>query len=218
MLGTVEPTSFCYRDEVVQLLTDRAASLPVHTDTPVVDLDHDGSRFVVRTPDEAIRAETVVLANGLQNVRELPAQANRVPPVCSRSTPATTGARRSCPTGRCWSSAAHSRAARSPRTWLARDGASICRPAAWAAMPWHYRGRELLGWLVDCGFWDQRPEDLPSPADARLPNPLVASGGRSLDLRILAGLGVTLLGRFEPRDGERVTFAGSPGDNVAYAD
>ena len=84
--------------------------------------------------------------------------------------------------------------------------------------PWLYRGREFLGWLVDCGFWDQRPEDLPSPADTRLANPLVGSGGRSLDLRILAGLGVTLLGRFEAADGERVTFGGSLVDHVAYAD
>jgi len=217
-LGTVEPTSFCYRDQVVQLLTDRAASLPVHTNTPVVDLDHDGSQFVVRTPDEAIRAETVVLANGLQNVAKQPAQSNQV-------------ARRLFQI--------HTRDYRSPAQLpdgavlvigSAQSGCQIAEDLAGAGRrvylstsrvgryPWLYRGREFLGWLVDCGFWDQRPEDLPSPADTRLANPLVGSGGRSLDLRILAGLGVTLLGRFEVADGERVTFAGSLVDHVAYAD
>lgn len=84
--------------------------------------------------------------------------------------------------------------------------------------PWTYRGGQLMGWLVDSGFWDQQPEDLPDPRDTRLPIPVVASGGRSLDLRILARLGVTLLGRFAAVRGERVTFDGSVADNVAYAD
>ena len=68
-------------------------------------------------------------------------------------------------------------------------------------IPWLYRGRESLAWLVDCGFWDQRPHDLPDPADTELTIPLLA-GGRSLDLRILSGLGVRLLGRFASADGE----------------
>ena len=76
----------------------------------------------------------------------------------------------------------------------------------------------FIGWLADCGFWDQRPQDLANPADVDRAFPVVASGGRSLDLPILAGLGVTLLGRFEHADGECVTFSGSPADNIAYAD
>src|SRR5476651_2027276 len=47
-VGTVAPTSFPFRDEVVQLLGERAASLPVRTHTPVVEIDHNGSRFLVR--------------------------------------------------------------------------------------------------------------------------------------------------------------------------
>jgi putative flavoprotein involved in K+ transport len=48
--------------------------------------------------------------------------------------------------------------------------------------------------------------------------PVVASGGRNLNLRILANLGVTLLGRFESADGDRVTTSGSPADNIRYAE
>jgi putative flavoprotein involved in K+ transport len=217
-LGTVEPTSFSYRDEVVRLLADGAATLPVHTKTRVVALDHDGSEFVVRTPGEEIHAATVVLASGLQNVAKTPKQANRV---ASRLFQI------------------HTRDYRSPAqlpegaVLVVGSGQSGCQIAEDLAVagrrvylstsrvgryPWMYRGRQLISWLVDCGFWDQRPEDLPSPADTRLPIPVVASGGRSLDLRILAGLGVTPFGRFETADGERVTFTGSLAENVAYAD
>jgi len=217
-LGTVEPTSFSYRDEVVRLLADAAATLPVHTKTPVVALDHDGSEFVVRTPGEEIHAATVVLASGLQNVAKTPKQANRV---ARRLFQIHTRDYRS--------------AAQLPEgaVLVVGSGQSGCQIAEDLALagrrvylstsrvgryPWMYRGRQLIGWLVDCGFWDQRPEDLPSPADTRLPIPVVASGGRSLDLRILARLGVTPFGRFEAADGERVSFTRSLAEHVAYAD
>jgi putative flavoprotein involved in K+ transport len=184
----------------------------------VVALEHAGSEFVVRTPDEEIRAATVVLANGLQNVAKKPKHANLV---ASRLFQVHTGDYRS--------------AAQLPEgaVLVVGSGQSGCQIAEDLALagrrvylstsrvgrlPWMYRGRQLIGWLVDCGFWDQRPEELPSPTDTRLPIPVVASGGRSLDLRILARLGVTLCGRFETAVGERVTFTGSLAENLAYAD
>lgn len=218
VLGTVEPTSFSYRDEIVHLLADRAASLPVRTHAPVVALDHDGSDFVVRTPDEQVTAATVVLASGLQNVAKKPSQSNQFP---TRLGQIHTGDYRS-------------EAQLPPGAVLVvgsgQSGAQIAEDLALAGrrvflstsrvgrFPWIYRGRQLMGWLIDCGFWDQRPADLADPADIRAAIPVVASGGRSLDLRILARLGVTLLGRFEAADGERVTFSGSLPENVAYAD
>jgi putative flavoprotein involved in K+ transport len=218
VLGTVEPTSFCNRGEVVQLLADRAASLPVQTDTPVVALDHDGSDFLLRTPEKELHAATVVLASGLQNVAKTPTQSARL---ASRLHQLHTADYRS--------------AALLPEGAVlvvgsAQSGCQIAEDLALAGRrvylstsrvgryPWIYRGGQLIGWLVDCGFWDQQPEDLPDRADTRLPIPVVASGGRSLNLGILARLGVTLLGRFEAANGERVTFGASLADNVAYAE
>ena len=60
---------------------------------------------------------------------------------------------------------------------------------------WRYRGQETFRWLDDLGFWTQRPVDLPDPALVRSTQPLVGSGGRTLSLPMLAGLGVVLLGR-----------------------
>jgi putative flavoprotein involved in K+ transport len=217
-LGTVEPTSFSYRDEVVRLLAGRAAALPVHTETPVVSLDHDGSDFVVRTPDEEIRSATVVLASGMMNVPKKPTQANQV---ADRLFQTHAGDYRS--------------AAQLPEGAVlviggAQSGGQIAEDLVLAGRrvylstsrvgryPWTHRGEQLMRWLGDCGFWDQRPEDLPDPADTRTAFPLVASGGRSLNLGILARLGVTLLGRFETANGERLTFDGTLGENIAFAE
>jgi putative flavoprotein involved in K+ transport len=217
-LGTVEPTSFSHRDEVVRLLADRAASLPVHTNAPVGSLDHDGSKFLLRTPEKEVHAATVVLACGLQNVAKKPPHADYV---AQRLFQVHTNDYRN--------------AADLPEGAVlvvgsAQSGCQIAEDLALAGRrvylstsrvgryPWTYRGRQLMGWLVDSGFWDQQPEDLPDPTDIRLPIPVVASGGRSLNLGILARLGVTLLGRFRSANGERVTFGGSLAENVAYAD
>jgi putative flavoprotein involved in K+ transport len=217
-LGTVEPTSFSYRDEVVRLLAERAASQPVQAQTPVVALDHDGSDFVVQTPDEQVRAATVVLATGLQNVPKKPANTDRL---ARRLFQIHSGGYRSAsqlPDGavlvigsaQSGSQIAEDLALAGRRVYL-----STSRVGRY---PWIYRGGQLIGWLVDCGFWDQRPEDLASPADTLARIPVVGSGGHSLNLGILARLGVTLLGRFEEADGERVTFDGSLAENVAYAE
>jgi putative flavoprotein involved in K+ transport len=217
-LGTVEATSFSHRDEVVRLLADRAAALPVHTNIPVVALEHDGSEFLIRTPEKELHAPTVVLASGLQNVAKIPSQADGL----ARRLVQIHTADYRC-------------AAQLPEGAVlvvgsAQSGCQIAEDLALAGRrvylstsrvgryPWIYRGRQLMGWLVDSGFWDQQPTDLADPADVRLPIPVVASGGRSLDLRILARRGVTLLGRLEAVHGERVTFGSSLAENVSYAD
>lgn len=217
-LGTVEPTSFSYRDEVVQLLADRAASLPVHTNTPVVSLDHDGSQFVVRTPDEQITAATVVLASGLQNVAKKPQHADYTGHRLFQVHTADYRNAADLPDGAVLVVGGGQSGCQIAED-LAQAGRHVYLSTSRVGrLPWTYRGRELVGWLVACGFWDQRPQDLPNPADTRLAIPVVASGGRSLNLGILARLGVTLLGRFQSGNGERVTFGGSLAENVGFAD
>ena len=163
------------------------------------------------TPDGTLTARTVVVASGLLNVPRRPAQAERVASRVHQLHAADYRSAAQLPDG---------------AVLVVGGGQSGCQIAEDLALagrtvylstsrvgriPWLYRGRESLAWLVDCGFWDQRPQDLPDPADTRLAVPLLA-GGRSLDLPILAGLGVRLLGRFTSADGETMRFDGSPSD------
>jgi putative flavoprotein involved in K+ transport len=217
-LGTLPPSWFSDRNEVVRLLDEEAASLPVRTHTPVLEVDHNGSRYVVRTPDQEIRASAVVLASGLQNVPRIPAQAGLLTPRVLQLHAAEYRNADQLPQGAVLV------------VGSAQSGCQIAEDLTLAGrrvylstspvgrLPWTYRGRELLGWLVDCGFWDQRPQDLADPADTRRRTPVVASGGRSLSLPILARLGVSLLGRVDSIHGETVTFEGSVTDNVEYGD
>jgi putative flavoprotein involved in K+ transport len=85
-------------------------------------------------------------------------------------------------------------------------------------VPWRHRGRDSFEWLVEAGFFDQRPRDLSDPAVMRAAQPIVASGGRSLSLQALARAGATLVGRPVAVAGERVTFDDSVAANVAAGD
>ena len=211
------PGPTCPRDEVVQLLTGQAAGLPVRTRTPVSAVESLPPGYLVTTPDGALSARTVVLASGLLNVPRTPAQAARVASRVDQLHAAD------------YRSAALLADGAVLVVGGGQSGCQIAEDLAGAGrtvylstsrvgrIPWLYRGRESLAWLVDCGFWDQRPQDLPSPADSKLTVPLLA-GGRSLDLPILAGLGVRLLGRFTSADGELMHFDGSPSTCVEHAD
>ena len=218
MLGPVAPDSFSSRDEVVRLLADRAAALPVRSHTPVVGLEHDGAGFVVHTATERIDAATVVLATGMQNVAKVPAAEGAVPDAdyisCTPPATPTPPICRGCGAGggqrAVGRQIAEDLVLGGRRVYLATSRVGRYR--------WMYRGRELIGWLVDCGHWDQRPSDLADPSETRAAIAVVGSGGHSLDLPILARLGVTLLGRLESVRGERITFTDSLLDHIAYAD
>ncbi|WP_426566192.1 flavin-containing monooxygenase [Angustibacter sp. McL0619] len=205
------------RDEVVQLLAEQAQALPVRTHTPVTAVDSIPKGFLVATPDGTLTARTLVLAAGLRNVPRVPAQAKRVAPRVHQLHTADYRSASQLPDGAvlvvgggqsgCQIAEDLSLAGRTVYLSTSRVG----------RIPWLYRGRESLVWLVDCGFWDQSPHDLPDPADMELTIPLLA-GGRSLDLRILSGLGVRLVGRFISADGETIGFEGSPSAYAAQAD
>jgi putative flavoprotein involved in K+ transport len=217
-LGPVDRDSFSSRDEVVRLLADRADTLPVRRHSPVESVESDGSSFIVRTPSEQIHATTVVLASGLQNVPKMPSWtdqfASRLQHLhtadYTNATRLHEGAVLVVGSGQSGCQIAEDLALAGRRVYL-----STSRVGRY---PWMHRGRELIGWLVDCGHWDQRPEDLADPAETRAAIAVVGSGGRSLDLRALEQLGVALVGRITHARGEHVGFDQSVAGNIAYAD
>jgi putative flavoprotein involved in K+ transport len=217
-LGPVAPDSFSSRDEVVRLLAERARALPVRSHTPVIGLEHNGAGFVVQTDSERIDATTVVLAIGLQNVAKVPAATAQFPPRLHQLHTADYANAADLPAGavlvvgsaQSGCQIAEDLVLAGRRVYLATSRVGRYR--------WMYRGRELIGWLVDCGHWDQRPCDLADPGETRAAIAVVGSGGHSLDLPLLARLGVTLLGRLESVLGERITCTDSLLDHIAYAD
>jgi putative flavoprotein involved in K+ transport len=218
MLGDFERDEYATAPEVVARHEMLAAALPVRQRTPVTSLERAGNDYVVATPDGDLRTATVVLATGDQNVPRIPAIADRIPAQVHQLH-----------------AAGYRNAAQLPDGAVlvvgsAQSGCQIAEDLSVAGrhvylatsrvsrFSWTYRGRDTIEWLVDVGFFDQRPQDLEHPAMVHAAQPIVASGGRSLSLQLLARAGVTLLGRMLAVDGHTVTFDGSAAANVAFGD
>lgn len=97
-----------------------------------------------------------------------------------------------------------------------REVALATSPVGW--VPIRYRG--LNGWdlLVPAGFFHQRPDELPDPAMIHARQPVIAPGGNSLSLHVLARAGATLTGKLIAIDGEHLHFDASATANVAVSD
>lgn len=84
-------------------------------------------------------------------------------------------------------------------------------------IPRRYRGRDIGWWLETMGITEQTA-DGGAALDFRPPLVTGVGGGRSIDLRLLAAQGVTLLGSLNGAEGNRLSFATDLNANLAAAD
>ena len=93
-----------------------------------------------------------------------------------------------------------------------------CGRAPWA--PRRLDGRDIILWLIDTGFYDQRAEELPSPAARLIANVQTTGhdGGHDLNYRVLRAAGVTLAGHFLGAEDGQLHFASDLADSVAFGD
>jgi putative flavoprotein involved in K+ transport len=87
-------------------------------------------------------------------------------------------------------------------------------------VPRRYRGRDIVSWLADTGFFDQTVDKLPSPKARFVGNPQVSgkNGGHSLNLHQFARDGVHLLGHIAGAQNEKVMFSPDLKENLAKVD
>jgi putative flavoprotein involved in K+ transport len=83
-------------------------------------------------------------------------------------------------------------------------------------MPRRYRGHDLIWWLAEMGL-DRTPVENRG-ADATLPLITGAYGGHTIDFRVFAEQGITLLGRLQSGRGRVLVFADDLDQSIAYGD
>ena len=213
-----EPNGFATRAEMVACLERVAAALPLREHAAVTRLRRVGDRFALETTDSELAASAVVVASGGLNVPKRPSADPRLSARLAQiytsdyrsSSDLPDGAVLIVGGGQSGAQIAEDLIRSERRTYLSTS-------KAWR-MPWLTRGRQTLAWLVELGFYDVRPDQLPDPALLRLAQPVIAPGGRSLSLQSLAGQGVTLLPKLDGIEGALLTFAGSVADAIVFGD
>lgn len=219
-----DPDGYLPRDEVVRYFEQYVEKfdLPVQFNTSVLEVAplEDGRGYQVRTSRGTFQAKNVVMATGSFQKPKVPSYA--------RDIPAGIGQ-------------LHSGKYRNPDQLedgavlviggaqsglqiaeeLYQDGRKVhlCTCSAPRA-PRRYRGRDIVAWLVDTGFWDQTPDQLPSPKARLAGNPQVTgkNGGHTLNLHQFARDGVCLLGHIAGVEDGKVLFQPDLKENLARSD
>jgi putative flavoprotein involved in K+ transport len=204
---------------VVQRLEKLAADAPVRAGVEVTGLAPTGDGYALRTGGGELRARTVVVATGDQNVPRVPALARLLPERVAQYHTADYRGPAQLPAGAVLVVGSAQSGGQIAEDLLISSGRRVVLATSAAGrLAWRYRGGDTIEWLVQAGFFDQRPCDLPDPSVMRAAQPIVASGGRSLSLQALARAGATLVGRPVAVDGERLTFDDGVPANIAAGD
>jgi putative flavoprotein involved in K+ transport len=215
VLGRQPPDHYARLREVLARLDAAAAVAPVREGVSVRALSPGDAGFVLTTDRGDLHARAVVVATGDQNVPRIPRLASQLP---GDVTQVHTGSYRNAAalpegavlvvgSGQSGCQIAQDLRAQGREVWLATSPVG--------RMPARHRGRVTLSALVECGFFDQRPDDLPDPAMMRAPQPVIGAGGHGLSLPSLARDGVHLLGRLTGIDGTRIGHDASALANIA---
>jgi putative flavoprotein involved in K+ transport len=219
LLGEQARDAFATGAEVVQRLEKLAADAPVRPGVEVTGLAPTGDGYALRTGGGGLRARTVVVATGDQNVPRVPALARLLPDRVAQYHTADYRGPAQLPAGAVLVVGSAQSGCQIAEDLLISAGRRVVVATSPAGrFTWRHRGGDTIEWLVQAGFFDQRPQDLPDPSVMRAAQPIVASGGRSLSLQALARAGATLVGRPVAVDGERVTFDDGVPANIAAGD
>ena len=218
MLGEQPRDAFATGAEVVQRLEKVAADAPVRAGVAVERLAPSGDGYALATSGGDLHARTVVVATGDQNVPRVPALARMLPDRVAQCHTAGYRGPEALPDGAVLVVGSAQSGCQIAEDLLAGGRRVVLATSPAGRFAWRHRGGDTIRWLVEAGFFDQRPRDLPDPSVMRAAQPIVASGGRSLSLQALARAGATLVGRPVASDGERVAFDGSVMANVAAGD
>ena len=218
LLGELPDGAFPGRDEVVTRLQASAAGLPVQPHSPVLSVRERGDGFAVRTPDREHLTDSVVVASGGLNRPRTPLLAGALPVNVTQLHVAEYRSAADLPAGTVLVVGSGQSGSQVAEDLVLAGRRVLLSTSRVGRYRWSYRGRELLGWLVDAGYWAQRPRDVPDRSVLRLPQPIIGAGGHSLGLPALARAGVVLLGRLRAVDGPLLSFGGSVAEHVAHGD
>jgi putative flavoprotein involved in K+ transport len=217
MLGDQPPDAYAPAAEVVERLEKLAARCPVRERVGVARLTPDDDGFVLDTDAGDVRAQTVVVANGHENVPRVSPFARTFPDRIAQYHAADYRGPAGLPDGVVLVVGSAQAGCQITEELAAAGRQVVLATSPVGRVPTPYRGRDTVEWLYETGFYHQRPADLPDPAMLRARQPILAPG-RGLSLQALALAGATLTGRLVAVDGQRVRFDDSAGANVATGD
>lgn len=218
VLGEQERDHYPTAAEVVRLLEKLAVGVPLREGVRVTRLVPEGSGYALHLGDGVIQARTVVIATGGENAPRVPALARALRGRVVQYHAAHYRNPDQLPDGTVLVVGSAQSGCQIAGELVGSGRPVVVATSAVGRVPIPYRGRHILEWAFDSGWFDERPRDLPDLTTLRAQPPIFAPGGRPLSLQALARAGATLAGRLIAVDNGWLRFDGSAATNMAASD
>jgi putative flavoprotein involved in K+ transport len=210
-----DPDGFMVKDEIVDYLESyRAFFNPqIIFNSPVISLSKNGELFTLVTADTIYTANQVVIACGSYHEPRIPTLAKKMPAHIAHVHSNFYKNPAQLPPGEVM-------VVGTGQSHLAGRKVHLCVGPA-PRVNRRYRGRDVVNWLDDMGYYTTTLETHPDGKNAvHSTNHYVTGrdGGRDLNLRIFAEQGMKLYGVLKDTDGERLFFKDDLKQNLDYAD
>ena len=214
--------------ELTSVLTDyfdryvQEHALPVRTGVQVtaVRQGDEPARFEIASSAGDFSARALVVASGIQNVSKYPAIAEQQPETIEKHHTATyrnpaqlaDGAVMVVGGGQSGCQIVEELVEAGRTVYLATSKVGRVRR--------YYRGRDMLAWWVDSGFFAQGVKDLANTEERFARQPMISGteGGHTVSLQALWRSGARLTGRLRGFEGVVAYFDDDLAENVAFAD
>lgn len=220
-----DPNGFMQRDEIVQYVRDYAESFGpcIKEGVSVLGVRRHEQRkvFEVSTSIGTYTADQVVVAIGGYHQVKVPRMAERLPEGVVQLHSSEYKNVQALPAGEVMVvGTGQSGCQIAEDLHLAGRQVHLCVGGA-PRSPREYRGRDVVDWLDQMGYYDMAIDDHPQKESVRTKtNHYVTGrgGGREIDLRQFATEGMRLYGRLNSIQRSQLTFKGDLKANLDYAD
>ena len=209
-----DPDGYMTVGEVTEFIEHfaKVSRAPVRTGVNVTSVRRTDDGYHVTTSRGEIRCRAVVIASGACNQPTVPPFSDALPASIEQLTPSGYRDPGQLPDGSVLVVGASASGVQLAAE-LRRSGRPVTLSVGeHVRLPRTYRGRDVLWWMDASGVWDQRYDEVEDLTRARrLPSPqLVGTPERAtLDLNVLASMGVELVGRWAAvRDGRALLSGG----------
>ena len=219
-----DPDGFLKKDEVVAYF-DRYVekyNFPVQFKTSVLEFAplENGKGYQVKTDGKTFQAKNVVMATGSFQKPKIPAFSSNIPSGILQLHSGHYRNPNQLPEGAVLV-VGSAQSGMQIAEELYQSGRKVYLSTGFAPrVPRRYRGRDIVAWLADTGFFDQTVDKLPSPKARFAANPQATGrdGGHNLNLHQFVRDGVTLFGHIaDARDG-KVMFKPDLKENLVRVD
>ena len=225
-----EPDGFWRTDELVdyfQEYVDRF-QLPVQTGVTVISVERDADQesFIVKIKrqdqaEESVASRSVVVASGIQRVPKIPAMRSKLPANILQLH--TSGYRNAegLPPGAVVVVGGGQSGCQITEDLLSAGRTVYLCTSKVGRVPRRYRGRDLVEWWVDTGWWDVTYEGLTDKSISRAAQPQISGLGRyghTLSLQYLAGQGAVILGRLLDVESDALILGDEAAAHIHFAD